>query len=788
MTTAASGLYSVTATVSNCTSLAGTTTATVTPASVGGTATPTAASICSGSGTTITLTGYTGSIQWQSSTDNVTFNDVGGQTSATLNTGALGVTTHYRARVTSGACSAATSTVAHVIINQAPAAPTAGNNGPVCPGATLSLTASTVSGATYSWNGPNGFSSTQQNPLISNVTAAASGAYYVTATVSNCTSVGGPTIVTVNPASVGGTATPAVSSLCTGGGTTITLTGQTGAIVKWQSSTNNVAFADIVSTVNPLSTGNLPVTTYFRAVLQSGACSVTNSSVATVTITGTVSPSVATVADVGSNICAGTLVTFTATPGNGGTPTYVWKKNGSVVGGNSNTYSDSGLADGDHIDCQLTSSLTCASPTTATATTIIMIVHPVPAAPTAGNNGSLCVGATLNLTASTVGEATYSWTGPNGFTSTQQSPTITNVTTAASGLYSVIATASSCISTAGTTTVTVNPVAVGGTATPVDSAVCNASGTTIALAGQIGAIVKWQSSTNNSTWLDLVSTNNPYATGNLVAATYFRAVIRSGVCSLTNSTTAQVTVSGVVTPAVTVTADPGNTICAGTTVTFTVTPVNGGSAPVYVWKKNGSVVGGSGHSYTDGSLVTGDKIDCQLTSSIGCASPSTANAATITMTVNAIPSAPTVGNNGPFCAGATLNLTASTVSGVTYSWTGPNGFASSQQNPSISNATATASGLYSVTVRVNGCTSAAGTTTASVIMDTTLPVIQTCAPAVTNTANALGQASVPDLTAGVQATDNCTPVGLLVVTQLPSAGTLVGVGTTPVTLTVRDGR
>ena len=777
-------------TTSGCTQpMSGSQTVTVNPPSVGGTATASASPICSGSGTTITLTGYTGSIQWQSSTDNVTFNDVGGQTAATLTTGALGVTTHYRARVTSGACSAATSTVAHVTINQTPAAPTAGNNnnGLVCLGSTLNLTASTVSGATYNWSGPNSFSSTQQNPSISNATLAASGTYYVTATVSNCTSVAGSTVVTVNPTSVGGTATPTVSSLCSGSGTTIKLTNFVGTI-QWQSSTNSVLFSDVSGqTAATLNTGALGVTTYFRARVTSGACSVTNSSVATVTITGTVSPSVTTVADVGSNICAGTLVTFAATPVNGGeSPAFVWKKNSSVVGGSGNTYSDSTLANGDRIDCQLTSSLTCASPATATATTIIMTVHPLPAAPTVGNNGPLCVGATLNLTASTVGNATYSWTGPNGFTSTQQNPTITNVTTAASGLYSVIATASSCISTAGTAIVTVNPAAVGGTATPVDSAVCNASGTTISLAGQTGAIVKWQSSTNNAIWLDLASTNNPYATGNLAATTYFRAVIQSGVCSLTNSTTAQVTVSGVVTPAVTVAADPGNPICAGTAVTFTATPVSGGSAPVYVWKKNGSVVGGGGNSYTDGSLATGDKIDCQLTSSIGCASPSTATAATITLTVNAIPAAPTAGNNGPFCAGSTLNLTASTVAGATYSWTGPNGFTSSQQNPSLSNATATASGLYSVTVRVNGCPSAAGTTTASVLTDTTLPVIHTCAAAVTNTANASGQASVPDLTAGVQATDNCTPVGLLVVTQLPSAGTVVGVGTTPVTLTVRD--
>jgi hypothetical protein len=78
------------------------------------------------------------------------------------------------------------------------------------------------------------------------------------------------------------------------------------------------------------------------------------------------------------------------------------------------------------------------------------------------------------------------------------------------------------------------------------------------------------------------------------------------------------------------------------------------------------------------------------------------------------PAAPTAGNNGPIYAGATLNLTASTVPGASYNWTGPNSFTSTDRNPSIVNATPSASGLYSVTATVDSCTSAPGTTTATV--------------------------------------------------------------------------
>jgi hypothetical protein len=73
--------------------------------------------------------------------------------------------------------------------------------------------------------------------------------------------------------------------------------------------------------------------------------------------------------------------------------------------------------------------------------------------------------------------------------------------------------------------------------------------------------------------------------------------------------------------------------------------------------------------------------------------------------------APTAANNGPIFAGMNLNLTASTVPGASYAWTGPNGFSSSTQNPSITSAATNAAGLYSVTASAGGCSSPAAMTT-----------------------------------------------------------------------------
>jgi PKD-like domain len=94
------------------------------------------------------------------------------------------------------------------ITSLGPAPPVAGNNGPLCTTQTLLLTASTIAGATYAWTGPNGFTSSLQNPSIPGVVAANAGTYSVTATVGGQMSAPGQTTVVVNPVPT----TPAVTA------------------------------------------------------------------------------------------------------------------------------------------------------------------------------------------------------------------------------------------------------------------------------------------------------------------------------------------------------------------------------------------------------------------------------------------------------------------------------------------------------------------------------------------------------------------------------------------------
>src|SRR4051812_1661970 len=78
----------------------------------------------------------------------------------------------------------------------------------------------------------------------------------------------------------------------------------------------------------------------------------------------TCSPSVTIGAAPSGAICAGTSVTFTATPTDAGsTPTYQWKKGGVDIGSaTGSTYTTTGLANGDVISVAITSSSPC-SPT-----------------------------------------------------------------------------------------------------------------------------------------------------------------------------------------------------------------------------------------------------------------------------------------------------------------------------------------------------------------------------------------------------------------------------------------
>ncbi|MBK7506397.1 MAG: hypothetical protein IPI52_15495 [Bacteroidetes bacterium] len=114
-------------------------------------------------------------------------------------------------------------------------------------------------------------------------------------------------------------------------------------------------------------------------------------------------------------ICANTPVTLTAiSNGGGNNPIYQWKLNGLNVGSNSTTYSSTTFVNGDQVSCTLTSSSSCANPTSANSNVIIMNVNPIviPTINITLDVNSVCAGTLVTATASITGGGStpsYQW-------------------------------------------------------------------------------------------------------------------------------------------------------------------------------------------------------------------------------------------------------------------------------------------------------------------------------------------------------------------------------------------
>lgn len=143
--------------------------------------------------------------------------------------------------------------------------------------------------------------------------------------------------------------------------------------------------------------------------------------------------------------------------------------------------------------------------------------------------------------------------------------------------------------------------------------------------------------------------------------------------------------------------------CVGNDGTATATPVGGAGPFDYVWTNAGGTIISTTTGVAGANTITGlgaGVYTVAITNSLNCLITNT-----VTVGSAGAITTPTAGSNSPVCAGGTLNLTAVTVAGAIYSWTGPNSFTSLIQNPSIIGVTTLASGVYTVTASMGGCTS-----------------------------------------------------------------------------------
>ncbi|MGN6644989.1 MAG: glycosyl hydrolase family 8 [Cytophaga sp.] len=454
------------------------------------------------------------------------------------------------------------------------------------------------------------------------------------------------------------------------GATGYTWTVPTGATITAGAGTNSItiSFGTTGGTVSVVPTNTCG----------SGAASNT-----TVTVSASVTPAVSVTASA-TTICAGTSVTFTATPTNGGTPTYQWRKNGTdISGATAATYTASTLANNDKIDAVMTSTANCRSANTATSaqTTITVTSSVTPAVSVTASATTICAGTSVTFTATPTngGTPTYQWRKNSTNISGATAATYTVSTLANNDKIDVVMTSTANCRSANTATSAQTTITVTSSVTP---AVSIASSATTICAGT--SVTFTATPTNGGTPTYQWRKNGTNISG-ATAATYTVStlanndqidVVMTSTASCRSANTATsaqtvMTVNASITPSVAISAS-ATTICAGTSVSFTAVPTNGGT-PTYQWRKNGTAISGAtGATYAASTLVNNDKIDVVMTSTVNCRTANTAASAQATITVNAnvTPAVTASASQTTICTGTTVNFTASPVNGgtPTYQW------------------------------------------------------------------------------------------------------------------------
>jgi hypothetical protein len=324
-----------------------------------------------------------------------------------------------------------------------------------------------------------------------------------------------------------------------------------------------------------------------------------------------------------NNICAGTPVTFTATPTNPGTtPNYQWKVNGNNSGTNSTVFTYTPL-NGDVVTFTLTSSLTvCISNNPATSNSITMVVNPnlpVSVVVTASQN-PVCAGTSVTFTATPTNggsSPSYQWK-VNGINAGTNSPNYTYTPLTGDLVSCILTSSETCTSNNPASSiqypVSVSPLLpVSITISPSANPFCVGNPVTFTATPANGGTTpsyQWKVNGVNA------GTNSPSYTYNPANGDQVYCILTSSEPCTSNNPASSITITMVENnslPAGVSIAASSNPFCPGSSVTFTATPVNGGSAPSYQWKVNGVNVGTNSSTYSY-NPVDGDSVRCVMTS------------------------------------------------------------------------------------------------------------------------------------------------------------------------------
>ena len=641
----------------------------------------------------------------------------------------------YRCNISGTCAPSVTSNSVTISILTAPVITTQPSNATTCAGSNASFsTAATGSTLIWQWqvssNGGGSWNNITNTGVYSNATTSTLNITGATAGMNNymyrCL-VGG----TCAPIATSATAALTINFLptitqqpinkiiCTGDNTTfdVTATG-TGLTYQWQGSMNNSTWTNLtntsyytgVTTPSLILTGvNGGVFEYYRCIITGTCAPVVVSSSASIEVrllpTITLQPS-------DKQICEGQNASFSIGAG-GSLITYQWQvstNNGSTwanvsnagVYGGTNTFNltiaNAPVSMNNNkyrclINGACTPSLTSSEATLTVNSPVVITTNPVAST-------TLCSGSSTSFTVGATGTGlTYQWYQSNGnnwvamtnggsYSGTNTSTLNINNISVSGGsktfIYYCVITGTCNLKTSTVCTLNVHALPAI-TTQPIDITRCHSYGNINfeVVAGGTNISYQWQISTNGgTTWANLANTSiySGVTTSILSISTAtnpmngykYRCVI-NGTCSpAVTSNVVTLTVLPLVQPDVVI-ATPSNDICAGQSITFTPTPTDGGTAPVYEWRINSSLVT-TGNTFTTTSLGQGDIVTCRMTSNKQCAVPAQVISNPITMTVTPYSTASVnissiVGNS--WCSGKPITFNAAPTNGganPSYQW------------------------------------------------------------------------------------------------------------------------
>jgi hypothetical protein len=633
--------------------------------------TPTSATICSGSSTTLTGSGAT----------NYTWIP-GGNTTTSISVSPT-ITTTYTLTGTNAAGCIGTQTVL-VTVNTTPTVAVVASSTLICAGTSLTLTASGAS--TYSWSSGHTTSSIVTIPG-GNIT------YTVTGTNGTCSDTETISIV-VNTMPII-TIVPNTSTICAG--VTSTLTGSGVSTYTW-----------IPSGINTASISVTPsITTIYTLTGSNGGPCVASRTAQIVVINN---PTVSVLASP-TVMCAGATATLTAS----GATTYSWS-----TGATSSVIAVSPTITS-------TYSVTGANGSCTNSRTVSVVVNALPSLTITPASAVICPGNSVTFAAT--GATNYTWMPGNITTSTMLvTPTITTIYTL-TGVN-----AAGCVRTRTTSvtlgavpnlTITANPTSIcpGSTATLIASGSggpgpftytwsTGATGavTTTSIVGVYTATVSnglgcrgTRSFTINAAAGLTITANATPTSICLGGSTTITATGASTYTWNTGPTTSSIVVSPTTTTTYTVNGTSGS--CTGSrTISIVVNAnptVNVVANPTIVCSGNGSTLTASGaltYSWSTGATTSLVAVSPTTTTTytLTGANGSCTNTRTVSVSVLAAPSVSVTSSPTIICAGSSATLTAS--GATTYTWNTTATTTSITVSPSITT-------TYSVTgTNALGCT------------------------------------------------------------------------------------